>query len=136
MGTPGFPDIPGLTEAGIGKTRDASGSWLYASISTDTPAVSRLRLSPHPAAGPGDVLLDSAAAMWLLRWLCIVIYQPRQPGWWRLHLPPYPAGGTPGVLLDGTAALWLLRRVSEFLYQSVAAEPGTGAWFPALTEPR
>jgi hypothetical protein len=135
MTTPGLPDVLGLTEAGIGKTQDGSGGWLYASISTDELAGSRLRLSRHPVAtgGQSDLLLDSAAAAWLLRWLCIVIYQPSQHGRWCLRLLPHPAGGLPGVPLDRTAALWLLDCLCEFLYVPlVAAEPGADAWFPAL----
>ncbi|MGH3156401.1 MAG: hypothetical protein ACRDNF_07500 [Streptosporangiaceae bacterium] len=128
MGTPGFPDVPGLTEAGIGKTRDVSGSWLYASISIGEPAGHRLRLSRHPAGGPGDVLLDATTALWLLQWLCIVLYQPGQRGRWRLRLPEGPGSG---VLLDPAAALRLLGWVCVFLYQPMAPGPGADAWFLA-----
>jgi len=127
VGTPGFPDLPGLTEAGIGKTRDASGSWLHASTITDDTD-RWLRLWRPSAHSHGD-LLDSAAALRLLHWLCTVLYQPHQHGQWRLRLLPCRAGWSPGVFVDRPVAFWLLDCVCEFLYQPPATEPGTGSWF-------
>jgi len=60
------------------------------------------------------------AALWLLRWLCTVVYQPSRHGRWRVRLAPALAGSPPAVPLD-CAAAWLLRCLCLFL---LPAGPG------------